>query len=69
MSKKKPASIVDQLRRAIQGSGLTHYRIAKDAGIRPDILDRLVSGERDVRLETAAKVARVLKLELCTIGG
>ena len=65
MSKsKQPPSIADQLRRAIRESGLTHYRIAKDAGIRPEILDRFVSGERDVRLETAAKVARALDLEL-----
>jgi plasmid maintenance system antidote protein VapI len=65
MSKsKQPPSIADKLRRAIQESGLSHYRIAKDAGIRPEILDRFVSGARDMRLETAAKIARALDLEL-----
>lgn len=61
---KKPnaatAGLAEQLRAAIIGSGLTHYRIAKDAGIKPDILDRFVSGERDVRLQTAEKIGRVL---------
>ena len=68
-SKAKPKTIVDQLRQAIRGSGLTHYRIAKDAAIRPDMIDRFMSGERDLRLETAGKVARVLNLELREIGG
>ena len=56
------AGLADQLRAAIVESGLTHYRIAKDAGIKPDILDRFVSGERDVRLQTAEKIALVLGL-------
>jgi hypothetical protein len=33
------------------------------------MIDRFMSGERDLRLATAAKVARVLKLELREIGG
>jgi DNA-binding phage protein len=64
MSKTKLPSIADQLRQAIRQSGLTHYRIAKDAGIVPDQIDRFVSGARDLRLESAAKIARALNLEL-----
>ena len=56
------SGFAEQLRAAIVSSGLTHYRIAKDAGIKPDILDRFVSGERDVRLHTAEKIGRVLGL-------
>jgi hypothetical protein len=33
------------------------------------MIDRFMSGERDLRLETAGKVARVLNLELREIGG
>jgi hypothetical protein len=64
MAKGKSTNISDQLRHAILHSGLTHYRIALDAGIATPMLDRFVSGERDLRLESAAKIARVLKLEL-----
>jgi hypothetical protein len=65
MSKKPLPSIADQLRQAIRESGLTHYRIAKEAGIpKPDPIARFVSGERDLRLESAAKIARALGLEL-----
>lgn len=59
-----PASIADALREAIEESGKTHYRVAKDSGIAPAIVTRFVSGERDLYLETAAKVAEALDLEL-----
>ena len=52
------------LRTAIIESGLTHYRIAKDAGISPDVVTRFVTGARDVTLTSAAKVAHVLGLEV-----
>lgn len=56
--------LVDALKRAIIDSGLTHYRIAKDAGVTPDVIDRFVRGERDLRLETAGKIAAVLGMTL-----
>lgn len=64
---KTPARIDDVLRQAIRASGLTHYRIAKDAGIATAILDRFMSEERDMRLATAAKVAQVLGLKAVKI--
>ncbi len=57
-------NLVESLRRAIVRSGLTHYRIAQDAGITPPMIDRFVRGERDLRLETASKIAEVLGLNL-----
>ncbi len=61
---KKATMIDSQLRAAIKASGLTHYRISKDAGIAPDQVARFVAGERDLRLASAAKIAAVLNLEL-----
>lgn len=57
-------SLADTLRDAIKASENTHYAIAKLCGISPAILDRFVAGERDLRLETAAKIADVLGLRL-----
>jgi hypothetical protein len=58
----------DDWRRAIEASGLTHYRLAKMAGITPEVIDRFMSEDpdvrRDVRLETACKLATALGLEL-----
>jgi transcriptional regulator with XRE-family HTH domain len=52
------------LRTAIVGSGLTAYAIAKRADTSPDVVSRFVTGERDVRLGTAARIAAALGLEL-----
>ena len=64
IEKADSVELVDALKRAIVDSGLTHYRIAKDAGVTPDVIDRFVRGERDLRLETAGKIASVLGLSL-----
>ncbi len=61
---QSPTTVCDQLKAAIAESGLSHYRIAKDAGIRPEMIARYVKGERDIRSETFAKIAMVLGLEL-----
>lgn len=57
-------SIVDQLQRAIRASGETEYAIAKGSGVSQSIINRFVSGERGISLETAAKLAAYLKLDL-----
>lgn len=57
-------SIVDQLRRAIKDSGQTEYAIAKESGVSQSIVNRFVSGERGISLETAAKLCAYLKLDL-----
>ena len=64
-TKMKPPAVrfADALREAIVESGLTHYRIAKEAGVAPAIIDRFVSGERDMMLGTATKLAEFLGLE------
>lgn len=53
-------ALQQQLKDAITDSVLTHYAIGKQAVIRPDLLDRFMSGERDLRLATAGKIAAVL---------
>jgi transcriptional regulator with XRE-family HTH domain len=64
MSGKKSKSVSDVLRQAIRESGLTHYRIAKDSGITPQMLDAFMKGDRTLRLTTLDKVAPVLGLVL-----
>lgn len=69
-SKAAPAQMIDvSLRKAIRGSGLTHYAIGKAAGVAPSQLDRFMMPDddprhRDLRLGTAAKVAAALGLRL-----
>jgi hypothetical protein len=59
-------TVCDQLRAAIRASGMTHYRIGKDAGVKPEIVARFDRGERDIRAATFAKIAAALGLELRT---
>ena len=57
----------DALKRAITKSGLTHYAIGKLAACNPSQVDRFVSGERDLGLETAGRIAAALGLQLVAI--
>ena len=66
--------IAEQLRRAIlaQTRKETLYAIAKGAGVNWSVIHRFINEDedqrRDLRLETAAKLASYLKLELVEFG-
>ena len=57
-------TLSEDLREAIVTSGKSHYRLAQEAGITPGVISRFVSGERDLRLETASKLAELLGIRL-----
>jgi plasmid maintenance system antidote protein VapI len=52
------------LQRAIQRSGMTVYRLAQQTDVPAPTLRRFLSGQRGMTLDTAAKLCRVLNLEL-----
>ena len=56
-------SIDDQLREAISRSGETHYRIAKETGLKPQVIDRFMQG-RDIYASTMRRLANHFNLEL-----
>jgi plasmid maintenance system antidote protein VapI len=64
---QKPRTVCDQLREAIRATGKTHYRIGKDAGIKPEIVTRFVREERDITGKTFAKLAAALGLTLVPV--
>lgn len=60
-------SITEQLLTAINAaieSGRTPYSIATAAGLSPIAIDRFRRGERSLKIESAAKIASALGLEL-----
>lgn len=61
---KKPRPISETLRAAVKASKLTHYAVAKLSNVSPRQIDRFMSGERDLTLNTAAAIAAALGLEL-----
>jgi len=52
------------LRDALRTSGKSMYQIAQDAGVSQIVLSRFLSGERDIRMATADKLAEALGLML-----
>ena len=57
-------ALQDQLRQAIQQSGLTLYAIAKGAGIAYPVVYRFSTGERDLTRETASRLADYFGMRL-----
>jgi DNA-binding phage protein len=57
-------SIAEALKQAIRNSGRSVYQIAKESGISQIVIARFLSGERDIRMATADKIAKVLALQL-----
>lgn len=70
-SKPKPATpttISDQLRAIIRDSGKTSYAVGKLAEVDPGVVQRFMTGERDLRVSTLDKIAEALRLRLCHKG-
>src|SRR5262245_44559190 len=53
-------AISDSLRAAIKASPKSVYQICKDSGISQIVVSRFLSGERDIRLATADRLAHAL---------
>ena len=62
--KRKSDDIEKQLRQAIIDSDLSRYRICKKAGLSESQLSYYVNNQRSLTLPAAAKIAKVLNLEL-----
>lgn len=56
--------MTNMLRKTIDGSGLSLYRIAKDTGITPESLLRFQRGDQSMRLDRADVLAEYLGLRL-----
>jgi len=61
---KSAAHLVDDLRREKQKQNITNYRLAKLTGLTQGALSQIFSGKRTPEIETALKIAKVLKCEL-----
>ena len=62
--KQMSFGITDALRKAIRSSGKSVYQLAKDSGVAHPVIFRFLSGERDIRLATADKLASTLGVKV-----
>jgi transcriptional regulator with XRE-family HTH domain len=67
MAKKRTNLLTDQLRQAIDDSGLTRYRIAKETGISESALAQFYNGHRGLSMEALNALGEYLQLRI-TLG-
>jgi transcriptional regulator with XRE-family HTH domain len=67
MTKKRTALMSDQLRQAIDDSGLTRYQIAKATGIDESALAKFYNGHRGLSMEALNALGEFLQLKI-TLG-
>jgi DNA transposition AAA+ family ATPase len=67
MAKKRSSLLTDQLRRAIDDSGLTRYQIAKGAGIDESALAKFYNGHRGLSMDAMNALGEFLQLKI-TLG-
>lgn len=64
MAKRKTKLISEQLRQAIDVSGLTRYRIAKETGINEAALSKFYLGQRGLSMKALDKLGECLQLTI-----
>ena len=64
MAKKRGKLLSDQLRQAIDDSGLTRYRIAKETGINEGALCQFYNGHRGLSMESMNALGELLELKI-----
>ena len=64
MAKKKPqrTTLPEGLRQAIRNSGKTSYQLNEETGVNHGVILRFLKSERDIRMETAEKLAAAVGL-------
>ena len=62
--KKRTSRLTDQLRQAIDDSGLTRYRIAKEAGISESALAQFYNGHRGLSMKSLDALGEFLQLTI-----
>ena len=61
---KAKTDIQEQLRQAILDAGISRYRLSKLTGVTQAVLSTFVNRKRSATMDTAAKLATALGLEL-----
>jgi len=64
MAKKKAqrTTLPDGLRQALNNAGKSSYELKEETGVNHGVILRFLKGERDIRLETAEKLAAAVGL-------
>ena len=64
MGKRRTNKLSDQVRRAIDDSGLTRYRISQETGIDESALAKFYNGHKGLSIETLDALGEYLELTI-----
>jgi transcriptional regulator with XRE-family HTH domain len=64
MVMKRPGKLTDQLRKAIDDSGLTRYRISKETGLSESTLSKFYLGQRGLSMQALDALGECLRLTI-----
>ena len=64
MAKRRTKRLSEQVRQAIDESGLTRYRIAQETGIDESALSKFYNGQRGINTDTLDRLGECLELEI-----
>ena len=68
MGKQRSKKLTDQLRQAIDDSGLTRYQIAKKTGIDQSALAKFYNGHRGLSMDALDTLGEYLDLKIILSG-
>jgi ribosome-binding protein aMBF1 (putative translation factor) len=60
----KARLVSEQLRKAIEGAGVSRYQLSKETGISESVLSRFVAGKTSLTIDNADKLCERLQLQL-----
>jgi transcriptional regulator with XRE-family HTH domain len=63
---KRRVKLSDQIRRAVDASGLSRYRISKELGVAESTMSRFMSGQGGLSMENLDALADLLDLDITT---
>jgi transcriptional regulator with XRE-family HTH domain len=61
---KRRVKLSDQIRRAVDASGLSRYRISKELGVAESTMSRFMSGQGGLSMENLDSLTELLDLQL-----
>jgi len=64
MAKKRTKPLTDQLRQAIDDSGVTRYRIAQETGVSETALSLFYNGHRGLSMKNMNALGKYLNLRI-----
>lgn len=61
-------TFTDEIKEAIESSGLSRYRLSLESGVAQSVLSRFMSGTRGLSTDTLDRLAKVLRMSVVSKG-